>query len=117
MKAQNLEMRTDVAQETYTNKGRNLHKGASLAELTSPCSSGDAAPKGYVACLDWPSTSGDMEDGRCHMMGMASLVCCCEFLLIFINPAYRAGHTVARVLIYYGLITQIHCLPCADAQD
>ena len=25
-----------------------------------------------------------------------------KFLLIFINPAYRAGHTVVRVLIYYG---------------
>jgi len=35
----------------------------------------------------------------------------------FINPACRAGHTVARVLIYYGLIAQMHCLPCADAQD
>ena len=58
-----------------------------------------------------------MEDGRCHMMGMASLVCCSRIFVNFINPAYRAGHTVVRVLIHYSLITQIHCLPCADAQD
>ena len=82
MKVQNLEMRTDVAQETYTKRGRNLHKRASLTELTSARSADDVGPVWYVACLDWPSTSGDMEDGRCDMMGMASLVCCCE---VFVN--------------------------------
>ena len=36
-------------------------------ELTSLCSSGDVDQDSYVACLDWVSTAGDMEDGRCHM--------------------------------------------------
>ena len=38
-------------------------------------------------------------------------------LLIFINLAYRAGCAVVRVLFYYGVTVQIHCLSSADAQD
>ena len=80
MNAQNLEFgttKTDVAQETYTKTGRNLHKGASPAAPTSSDSSGDVGQDSYVACLDWMATDGDMEEGRSHMMGMASLCCCC----------------------------------------
>ena len=83
MKAQNPVLETDVAQETYTSKGRNLHKGASLAELTSACSADDVGQVGYVACLDWPSRTGDMEDGGCHMMGMASCVEVSRFVVDF----------------------------------
>jgi hypothetical protein len=38
-------------------------------------------------------------------------------LLIFVNLAYRAGYAVVRVLFYYGVTAQIHCLPGADTQD
>ena len=51
-----------------------------------------------MACLDWVSTAGDMEDGRCHIAVVVVVAEFCEVLLFYVNwhPAWPyTGHSTA----------------------